>query len=125
MASSELALFTLAGLLTMSCAPATSLGGAATPSPAEPTPSATPLPDPASAAAPAASNAAASESSTANDVVSITIQNPIALTRARETISVSLGDLRKVVPTLDLTQTLVVRASGEPVLSQLVDSDDD
>jgi hypothetical protein len=58
-------------------------------------------------------------------VVSVTIRNPIAVPRASETLALTVAELSKTVPRLDLKNVLVVDAHGTPVLSQLVDADGD
>ena len=75
------------------------------------------------AAAPAAQAAAAIADKT--DVIVVTLTNPLAVKRGAETIALTLADLVKVVPGLELKKLQVVDAKGKLVLSQLVDSDGD
>lgn len=56
---------------------------------------------------------------------SVTVANPLAAARARETIALSIADLAKTAPGFAAKNAIVVDASGEPVLSQLVDMDGD
>jgi hypothetical protein len=72
---------------------------------------------PASQPIPSASDAA--------DVVSVTLTNPIAVPRANETISLTVAELGKATPRLDLKNIVVVDPRGTLVLSQLVDTDGD
>jgi hypothetical protein len=59
------------------------------------------------------------------DTISVTVTNPLISPRSRETIALSLADLRKFAPGLDLKTTRVVDAAGAPVLSQILDTDRD
>ena len=59
------------------------------------------------------------------DAATITVSNPLAAPRMRETISVALAEIYKIVPGFDLKTALVVDAAGNPVLSQLVDMNGD
>jgi hypothetical protein len=59
------------------------------------------------------------------DIVSVTLTNPIAVPRANETLALTVAELGKAAPRLDLKNILVVDARGTPVLSQLVDTDGD
>jgi hypothetical protein len=59
------------------------------------------------------------------DLVSVTLTNPLAVMRARETIVLAAAEIGKVAPHLDLKKTVVVDAAGNVVLSQLVDVDGD
>ena len=87
-----------------------SLPGAAAPGPA-------PGSAPQGTAAPAAAENAA--------VISITVANPPATARARETVSLSLAGVLKTVPGFDVKRSMVVDAAGKEILSQLVDMDGD
>jgi pectinesterase len=55
----------------------------------------------------------------------VTLKNPLAARRSAETIALTLAELAKVVPGLDLKKTQVIDARGKAVLSQLVDSHGD
>ena len=57
--------------------------------------------------------------------VTITVKNPLAVTRPIETVSVRLAEVQTLLPSLQLKKTVVEDASGELVLSQLVDTDGD
>jgi hypothetical protein len=70
---------------------------------------------PAAAVAPAPSDAAA--------LVSVT--NPGAAARAKETVAIARAEIARVAPTADFKTLGVVDAGGKPVLSQLVDVDGD
>jgi hypothetical protein len=70
---------------------------------------------PAAAVAPAPSDAAA--------LVSVT--NPGAAARTKETVSIARAELARVAPTADFKTLGVIDAAGKPVLSQLVDVDGD
>jgi hypothetical protein len=59
------------------------------------------------------------------DTIAITLANPLAAPRTSETIALSLSELRKIAPAVDLKSTLVVDGAGAPVLSQVVDTDRD
>jgi Domain of unknown function (DUF4861) len=61
----------------------------------------------------------------AGDVVTVTLSNPVAVPRASETVALTVAELAKAVPRLDLKNILVVDARGTPVLSQLVDTNGD
>ena len=82
------------------------------PGAASPTPATAP-------AAPAAAQKAAP------DAITVTVANPMAAPRSRETISLDSAALVKVAPGFELKTALVVDATGKPVLSQLVDMDGD
>ena len=55
------------------------------------------------------------------NLLSVTVANPSAFARTRETIALSGAELAKLAPGFELKQALVVDAGGRPVLSQLVD----
>ena len=55
----------------------------------------------------------------------ITVTNPLAVARPRETISVDLPELVKSRPGFDAKKAVVVRKDGSAVLSQLVDNTGD
>jgi pectinesterase len=59
------------------------------------------------------------------DVIVITLTNPLAVKRVAESIALTLADLVKLVPGVELKKLQVVDAKGKLVLSQLVDSDGD
>jgi hypothetical protein len=59
------------------------------------------------------------------NLVAVTVTNPIAVGRQGETIALTLDELIKVAPTIDLTKTVVVDGAGKVVLSQLVDVNGD
>jgi hypothetical protein len=91
------------------------------------TTSGAPAPTP-GAAAPAAAPAAATKAGAEQAVtppISVTVTNPLAAPRARETIALGLASLAKTAPGFALKTALVVDATGKPVLSQLVDLDGD
>ena len=77
---------------------------------------------PASVPAPAPQAAAAPESAA---VISITVANPLAVPRARETVSLSLAEVLKTVPGFEVKKAIVTDAAGKEILSQLVDMDGD
>jgi len=60
-----------------------------------------------------------------SNLASVTVANPSAFARARETITLSRAELVKLVPSFELKRALVVDASGRLVLSQLVDMNGD
>lgn len=119
----------LAGCLVPACAttspasppatPASAPTVAATPAVASAVP--TPAPEPKTAPPPAAAPAASVVN--APDAVKITVTNPIAVQRDAETIALTLTELVKVAPKLDLTKAVIADATGKIVLSQLVDAD--
>ena len=76
------------------------------------------------ATSPAAPAAAAGAPET-TAVISVSVANPLATPRARETVSIPLADVLKTVPGFDVKKTLVVDAAGKEILSQLVDMDGD
>ncbi len=81
---------------------------------------------PAPAGAAAAKLAAAKPGvSVGANLASVTVANPSAFARARETISLAGAELGKLAPGLELKKALVVDAAGRPVLSQLVDMNGD
>jgi hypothetical protein len=82
-----------------------------------------PAPTPPAAAAVTAASTGAEKP--AAEPISVTVTNPLAAPRGRETIAVALGDLAKVAPGFELKTATVVDAAGKPVLSQLVDMDGD
>jgi hypothetical protein len=87
-----------------------------------------PASQPATAPAPkAAAPAAVTPSPVADktDEIVVTLKNPLAARRSAETIALTLAELAKVVPGLDLKKTQVIDARGKAVLSQLVDSHGD
>jgi hypothetical protein len=55
----------------------------------------------------------------------VTVTNPSAFARAKETIALSGAELVKQAPGFELKKALVVDAAGRPVLSQLVDMNGD
>ncbi|MDF3066361.1 MAG: glucuronyl hydrolase [Polyangiaceae bacterium] len=57
--------------------------------------------------------------------VAITVENPLPEARGPETIAVKLGDLQRIVPTLEPKKLLVVDGAGRVQLSQLVDTNGD
>jgi hypothetical protein len=59
------------------------------------------------------------------DAITVTISNPLAASRTRETIALPIAELRRVSPGIELKNTLVAAADGSPVLSQLVDVNGD
>jgi len=104
----KVAAFVLAGSLPAAAA--------TTPTPASPTPAPAALPQAQAAAAGAAESAA---------VISITVANPLAAPRARETVSLSLAEVLKTVPGFDVKKAIVTDVTGKEILSQLVDMDGD
>jgi hypothetical protein len=77
---------------------------AAAPTPAAPPPAAPPAPAPA---------------------ITVKVQNPLPAARAAETVAVTIAELRKVAPTVDLAKIVVLDDKHQPVLSQLIDADGD
>jgi hypothetical protein len=59
------------------------------------------------------------------NLASVTVANPLAFARARETIALSSAELGKLAPGFELKKALVVDAGGRAVLSQLVDMNGD
>ena len=59
------------------------------------------------------------------DSLLVTLTNPLAVARPRETIALSALELGKVSPGFDLKKTLVVDAAGNVVLSQVTDLNGD
>ncbi len=57
--------------------------------------------------------------------VAITVENPLAEARGPETISVKLGDLLRILPTLEAKKLAVVDSAGRVQLSQLADLNGD
>ena len=57
--------------------------------------------------------------------VTVKVANPIAHARKSETVVLHLHDLRRLVPSLDPAETVVVDAGGTEIPSQLVDMDGD
>jgi hypothetical protein len=57
--------------------------------------------------------------------LAVTVSNPLAAPRARETVTVAVADAVKLAPGFDPKQTVVLDAADREVLSQLVDSDGD
>ncbi|HJX53692.1 MAG TPA: DUF4861 family protein [Polyangia bacterium] len=108
----------LAGSLAPSYASAAPLATQPAAAPAPKAQAATPKP-----AAPAA--VPASPVADKTDEIVVTLKNPLAARRSAETIALTLADLVKLVPGLDLKKTQVIDARGKAVLSQLVDSDGD
>lgn len=51
----------------------------------------------------------------------VTVANPSAFARTRETIALSASELVKLAPGFELKKALVIDAGGRPLLSQLVD----
>jgi len=79
-------------------------------------------------AAPAATPPAPSPAApapTAAATISVTVKNPLATPRARETIALAIADVIKLTPGFDAKKSQVVDASGKELLSQLVDMDGD
>jgi hypothetical protein len=58
-------------------------------------------------------------------IVTVTVSNPLAKARARETVSVAIADILKTAPGFDVKQVLVVDTAGKELLSQLVDMNGD
>jgi hypothetical protein len=58
-------------------------------------------------------------------VLSISVTNPLAAPRTRETLSVALAEVAKLAPGLDVKKLQVFDAAGSAILSQLVDMDGD
>jgi hypothetical protein len=73
----------------------------------------------AQAPAEAASNAAGTA------VISISVNNPMVVPRAQETVSIALAEVLKMVPGFDVKKALITDAAGKPILSQLVDMNGD
>lgn len=79
-----------------------------------------------------ANPSAAAPPATAEDVVAlspqgvgVTVENPLPEARGPETISVKIGDLLRILPTLEPKKLLVVDGAGRVQLSQLVDTNGD
>jgi hypothetical protein len=113
----------LAGSLAPACAPIAPAS--------RPEPPLAPAPTPQAQAQASAPTPAAPAAVPANpvvdtaDVIVVTLTNPLAAGRSAETMALTLADLVKVVPGLDLKKIQVVDARGKPVLSQVVDTDGD
>jgi unsaturated rhamnogalacturonyl hydrolase len=58
-------------------------------------------------------------------VLAVTVTNPLAAARAKETVTVEVAAAGKLAPGFDPQKTLVMDAAGKEVLSQLVDSNSD
>lgn len=84
---------------------------------------------PASAAAPAPAPAAAPVSTPspapAVATLSVTVSNPLAVARARETVSLAVAELAKLAPGFDAKRAVLTDAAGKEILSQLLDLDGD
>ncbi|MBN2573523.1 MAG: DUF4861 family protein [Deltaproteobacteria bacterium] len=84
---------------------------------------------PVAAPAPAAPAAAPAPVATAAAPVippiSVTISNPLATVRPRETVALVIADLVKLAPGFDGRKSVVVDTAGMEVISQLVDTDGD
>jgi hypothetical protein len=78
-------------------------------------------PAPAAAPAPVAPPVAAASIPT----LSVSVTNPLATARAKETIAVSIAELSKLAPGFDGREAVVTDKAGKEVLSQLVDMDGD
>ena len=113
--------------LAVAFAGAGACGGAASPAggPTAPTAPASVAAAPAPVAAPSPVTSAAPAAARGVDAISVTVRNPLPSARTSETIALSLAELRKVAAGLDLKDTLIVDATGAPVLSQIVDLDRD
>ncbi len=85
------------------------------------------------ATAPSAAVAAASSSSTpafavpaappapaTPDVIIVSVTNPASFARTKESITLTQAELKQVAPSLELKKTLVLDATGAPVLSQIL-----
>src|SRR5882724_3228164 len=78
-------------------------------------------PQPSAGAPTVATTTDAGPAKDAGDAISVTLKNPLAEPRANETIALTVTELGKAVPRLDVRKILVVDPRGNPVLSQLVD----
>jgi unsaturated rhamnogalacturonyl hydrolase len=76
---------------------------------------------PAPASPPPASQPAASAPTAPVPILSVTVTNPLAAPRAKETIALTIADLAKLAPGFDAKQAVVTDAAGKAILSQLVD----
>lgn len=84
-------------------------------------PPATGTPHAAPAAPPAKSAPAAPNANRAH----VSVTNPSAFARAKETLAISGAEIARHAPGFELKKALVVDAGGKPVLSQLVDTNGD
>jgi hypothetical protein len=84
-----------------------------------PAPAAAPLPT--AASAPAAAPAPA----TPPPPVIVKVTNPLAVARTAETVSITIAELKKLAPTFDAANAVVLDDKRKPVLSQLIDGDGD
>lgn len=86
------------------------------------TPSAAPVTvaAPPASAAPAATVPAAPPAPATPDVVIVSVTNAASFARAKESVTLTEAELKKIAPNLELKKTLVFDATGAPVLSQIV-----
>jgi hypothetical protein len=69
--------------------------------------------------------ATAAVTATVAPPVSVTVGNPLASARHRETIALRISELAELAPGFDAKQTIVTDSAGKEVLSQLVDTNGD
>jgi hypothetical protein len=119
------AILVVAGSMLGACAPKQPCANSTLP-PSVPAPVAVPATAAqAPAVVPAPVPAQSAHQDPGTDVISVTLSNPLAVARSRETIALSLAELGKVVAQFDPKTTFVVDGGGATVLSQLVDLDGD
>jgi hypothetical protein len=58
-------------------------------------------------------------------MVTVMVANPLAKPRARETVALAVSDILKIAPGFDVKKAVIVDASGNETLSQLVDMNGD
>lgn len=75
--------------------------------------------------APAALGSAPAAAAPSEAVATVSVVNPLAAARGRETVTVTRAEVAKLAPTADFKSLVVADAAGKPVLSQLVDMDGD
>ncbi len=115
----------------LACSVAVSVGtcvavALAAPPPAAPVAAKPPNPKPAPPKPADAKPADAKPAAAAGgNLVTVTVANPSAFARARETIALPGSELVKLAPSFELKKALLIDAGGRPVLSQLVDMNGD
>jgi len=57
--------------------------------------------------------------------ITVTVKNPLAAPRPRETVAIAIAELVKLAPGFDAKKSQVVDGTGKEILSQLVDMDGD
>jgi unsaturated rhamnogalacturonyl hydrolase len=73
----------------------------------------------------AATAPAQSPPSSAPIAISVSVTNPLAAARAKETVAITRAQVIQLFPTADFKSLVVADGAGKPLLSQLVDMDGD